>query len=339
MRIAAWRNALMPANLTPQYKKAEEEFRKAQTPREQVECLEQMLALIPKHKGTEKLQAELRSRLKEAKSELEAEKKAHKRGKSFKIPRQGAGQVVLVGAANAGKSRILAELTHAKPEVAPYPFTTREPMPGMMPWQDVAVQLVDTPPIMPGHLEGYLPGLVRAADLVLLCLDGSSDDAPEQTEYVVTTLQSKKTHVAVDTGFDDEDFGIVRIKSLLVVTHADDAQAADRLEFFRELVRIPFETQMIELDRRDSVEALRDRIYNMLQVIRVYTKVPGKPPDYSAPYALARGATVEDLALKIHKDLAGKLKFARIWGTGTFDGQSVGPQHVLHERDLVELHS
>lgn len=329
----------MPANLTPQYKKAEEEFRRAQTPREQIECLEEMLKLIPKHKGTEKLQAELKTKLKEARSELETEKKGPKRGKSYRIPRQGAGQVVVIGAANSGKSRILKELTHAHPEVAPYPFTTREPMPGMMPWQDVTVQMVDTPPIMPGHLEGYLPGLVRSADLVLLAFDGSSDNAPEETQTVVESLASKKTQLGAESGFDEEDFGIVRVQALIVVTHADDPQAADRIDFFRELTGCSLQVHQVELDRRESAESLRDKVYELLRVIRVYTKAPGKPADMTAPFSLPMGATIGDLAVKIHKDLAGKLKFARIWGAGVHDGQSVGPEHQLQDRDLVELHA
>ena len=171
----------MPANLTPQYRKAETEYRKAQTPEEEVECLKEMLRLIPKHKGTDHLQADLKKRLKEARAELTAEKKSPKKGHSYRIPRQGAGQVVLIGAPNSGKSRIVAEFTKAQPEVADFPFTTHEPTPGMMPWEDVTVQLIDTPPITASHIEPYLTSMIRAADEALLCLDGSSDDAPDET--------------------------------------------------------------------------------------------------------------------------------------------------------------
>ena len=219
----------MPANLTPQYQKAEEEYRRAQTPDEQVHCLEQMLKLIPKHKGTEKLQADLKTRLKEARGAAEHEAKTPKKvGKSYRYPRQGAGQAVLLGGPNAGKSRILAELTHATPEVAPYPFTTREPMPGMMAWQDVAVQLIDTPPITDTFFEAYMQNVIRSADAALLCFDGSSDDAPDHTAEVIRQIEQRKTLLARESGFFEDDLTQVRIKTLLVVRSRPEIGAAPR---------------------------------------------------------------------------------------------------------------
>src|SRR6516162_8691247 len=172
----------MAVNATPQYKKAEEAYRRAQSVQEQIDCLEQMLVLRPKHKASEKVQSDLKTRLKEARAELAAERAAPKKvGKTFRFPHQGAGQIAILGGPNAGKSRLLAELTSARPEVAPYPFSTREPHPGMMAWEDVAVQLIDTPPITDSFFESYLQNIIRSADAVLLCFDGSSDDAPDHT--------------------------------------------------------------------------------------------------------------------------------------------------------------
>jgi ribosome-interacting GTPase 1 len=329
----------MPANLTPQYSRAEEEYRRAQTAAEQVECLERMLQLLPKHKGTEKIQADLKTRLKETRAEVQAEKSAPKKGKVFRFPRQGAGQIVLLGAPNAGKSRVLKELTHARPEVAPYPFTTREPMPGMMDWEDVAVQLIDTPPVTDHQFDAYLPNIVRCTDACLLCFDGGNDDAPDQTAAVIRQFADRKTLLARESGFVEDDFSRVRIKTLLVITHGDDPDADVRLDMFRELGDFDLETIKVELDRPDSVSELRNRAYGLLNVIRVYTKAPGKPADYTSPFTLPQSATVEDLAARIHKELADQVKYAKIWGSGAFDGQSVGRDHVLADRDLVELHT
>ena len=330
----------MPANLTPQYQKAEEEYRKASSPQEEVDCLTKMLQLIPKHKGTEKLQADLKTKLKDAKADAAAVgKKAAKKGPSYRFPTQGAGQVVLVGGPNAGKSRILKELTNAEPNVADYPFATHEPMPGMMPWEDVKVELIDTPPATEHHVEPYLTNIVRAADAMLLVFNGASDDAPDETAAVVEQLRSRKTLPSDHTGFDEDDFSIVHVKTLLVVTRGDDPDVETRLEFFRELCDLPLETFRVEFDRPESVEELRNRIYALLNVIRVYTKAPGKQADYKDPYTLPAGGTVDDLAVKIHRDLAETLKYARLWGTSAIDGQQVGREHVLADRDLVELHA
>jgi hypothetical protein len=328
----------MAVNATPQYKKAEEEYRRAQTIEEQIACLEKMLVLLPKHKASEKVQSDLKTRLKEARGELAAEKAAPKKIRTYQFPRQGAGQVVILGGPNAGKSRLLAELTSAKPDVAPYPFTTREPHPGMMAWEDVSVQLIDTPPITDTFFEAYLQNIVRSADAVLLCFDGSSDDAPDHTAEVIRQIEQRKTVLARESGFVEDDLTQIRIKTLLVATRADDSACADRLAFFEEMFPARFDLQPVEFERAESTAELRDRIYKMLDVIRVYTKAPGKPADRKSPFTIPAGGTVEDLAEKIHKDLAANLTHARIWGSGVHDGQSVGREHVLADRDLVELH-
>ncbi|MBI1346541.1 TGS domain-containing protein [bacterium] len=328
----------MPANLTPQYSKAEEAYRRAQSAEEKLACLEEMLQIIPKHKGTEKLQADIKTKIKETREEQQAEKSAGKSvGKHYRFPRQGAAQVVLLGGPNAGKSRILKELTKAEPEVADYPFTTREPLPGMMAWEDVSLQLIDTPPITDSHFEPYLLNIARTSDLALLVFDGSSDDAPEQTQHVVEQFAQRHTVLSDHTSFDEEDFSKLHVKTLLVVTRSQDADWTERLGLLRELMPVPFQVISVNLDDSADRERLRNEVYQGVSVIRLYTKTPGKPADYSSPYTLPVGGMVEDLAGRIHRDLGEKVRSAKVWTFGSPDVRVVGKDHILSDRDLVEL--
>jgi ribosome-interacting GTPase 1 len=340
----------MPANLTPQYSEAEEQYKRAQTPEEKLACLKKMYSLLPKHKGTEKLQADLKTKMSDLKEEVEQAKKAPKKGVSYKIPRQGAGQVMILGGPNAGKSRLLSRLTKATPEVAAYPFTTREPQPGMMAWEDVSVQLIDTPPITKDFMEGYLSSMVRGADAALLLVDLGDDDGPSLADDVLQRLAETKTllegapaaPVPADQAGQSEDttidHRIVRVKTMLVANKIDLPGASERLEFVRELYGDRFPIHVISAEHGQGLEDLRTAIYRFLNVIRVYTKQPGKPPDMDAPFTCPVGSTLLELAALVHRDFAEKLKHARIWGTGVYDGQTVKRDHVLHDKDIVELH-
>jgi small GTP-binding protein len=329
----------MAANLTPQYLEAEADYKKAQTPEERLECLQRMWSLVPKHKASEKLQAEIKKKIGDTKREIEQEKKSPKKaGVSYKIPKQGAGQYIVVGGPNVGKSRLLTRLTRATPEVAPYPFTTREPHVGMMEWEDVRVQLIDTPPITADFMEGYLSSMVRSADAALLVVDLGDDDSPFGAEAVLERLAQTKTVLGSQPPAEIEDFSIQHVKTLLVANKVDLPGAEDRLGIVRELFGQRFAIHPVSLEHGTGVEELRTAIYRFLNVIRVYTKKPGKPPDMSSPFTLPIGGTVEQLAALVHRDLAEHLKSARAWGTGVFEGQTVQRDHVLHDKDVVELH-
>ena len=329
----------MAVNLTPQYHEAEEEYRRAQTAEDRLACLQQMWKEVPKHKASEKLQAELKQKISEAKKEAEQERKAPKKvGVSYKIPRQGAGQIVLIGPPNAGKSQLLTKLTKATPEVAAYPFTTREPYAGMMDWEDARVQLVDTPPVTADFLEPYLGSLIRAADACLFVIDLADDDGPFAAEAVLEKLAGVKTVLTGTLPADPPDPTVYYSRTLLAANKLDAEGAEDRLSIAREMFGDRFPIHAFSATVGTGLEELRTAVYRWLNVIRIYAKAPGKPADRAAPFTVPVGSTVHAFAGRVHQDFLETLKSAKIWGTGVFDGQSVGREHVLHDKDVVELH-
>lgn len=330
----------MPANLTPQYKEAEERFRQAASHEEKLAALHEMIALLPKHKGTEKMLAGLRQRL--AKLEEEGERAAHggHRVDLGHVKREGAGQWVLLGPPNAGKSSLLKALTHAHPEIGDWPFTTRAPQPGMMPFEDVQVQLVDTPAVAAGHTEPYLVNLAHNADGLLLVLDVAADDVEEALEALRGLLERARIWPATRPLPPDASPLLARRPVLVLANKCD----LDPDGTFAGLARdaagpgLPF--LPVSAERGDGIPALREILFRELKRVRVYTKEPGHKPDLGRPFVLPEGATVHELALQVHKDLAERLKFARIWGPkARFEGQQVDRHHVLGDRDVVELHA
>jgi len=329
----------MPANLTQQYLKAEENYRRATTPEEELQCLQVMLQEIPKHKGTDHLQADLKSKIAKIKKEIASEKGAGKKTRGLRIPRQGAGTAILLGGPNAGKSQLGASLTRAAPEVAPYPFTTTAPAPAMMPFEDVFVQLIDTPPITADYMDSHLHGLIRAADLALLLVDLESDDGIEQCQEVLDRLAQTKTRLAARSSLDEEDVGLSYTRTFLVPNKIDAAGAAERLELLHELLPLDFAEYVISAAHGTGLELLREAIFRSLDVIRVYSKLPSaKEADRDRPFTLRRGSTLLDMAGMIHKDFLESLKFARVWGEAVHDGTQVKGDYVLHDKDVVELH-
>lgn len=329
----------MPANLPPQYNKAEDEFRKALTPNDRLNKLREMFRLLPKHKGTEKLQSDLKQKISRAKDEVEGSKSVKKGGVSHRVPREGAGQVALVGGPNGGKSALLAALTNAKPEVAPYPFTTRAPYPGIMTWEDVRLQLVDLPPLTSDFFEHWVADVIRAADAALLVVDLESDDVIDAAEAALERLSQTHTLLLGNPSYDVEDERLQHIKTALVANKSDAEGAEDRLEIVKEWFGARFPMVCVSTLTGEGLDDLRRTTYDLLGVMRIYTKVPGKPADRSRPFTISQGSTVLDLAKEVHRDLEQSLKFAKVWGTGVFDGQTVKRDHELHDADVLELHS
>jgi ribosome-interacting GTPase 1 len=324
----------MPANLTPDYERAEQRYRAAATDDERLVALRDMFANIPKHKGTEKLQADIKRKISQLRKSVA--RRPAKGTDPYHVPHAGAGQVVLIGPPNSGKSSLVARTTHAPVKVADYPFTTALPVPGMAHWNDVQIELVDTPPVTPEHIPGGLLGTIRNADVIAIVVD-ASDDPLEQAETAINLLRSRGL-VLRTVARDHLDHSNPAEHCAILVLNKTDLADDETIATFRELYAIELEVCPISASTGAGVEQLIERLWQLLALIRVYTKQPHKPPDTTKPFTLEIGSTVEDLARLIHQELPAKMKFARIWGEGRFAGQQVHRTEVLHDRDVVEIH-
>ena len=314
----------MPANLPPQYFEAEKKFRLAKNPADKITALEEMLAIMPKHKGTDHLRAELRRRI--AKLIQVSEKKAATQRASMLIDKEGAAQVVVIGLPNAGKSQLVSSVTNASPTVAEYPFTTHIATPGMMEFENIQIQLIDTPPLTEQSIEWWLPHMIRRADALLVVVDLSN--APlAQVEAIFTELETRKIVVRES-----------KVKALIVGNKLDLANASENYLALKNKYERQLPIVAVSAKEGVGLEELKREIYQVLDIIRVYTKVPGRKPDFTDPIILERGSRLEDAAASVHKDFAAKLKYARIWGSGKHDGVMVKRDHVLQDGDIIELH-
>ncbi len=313
----------MPANLTPEYLEAEREYKAARTPAEKIAALERMLATIPKHKGTEKLQADIKRRISQTRKEAQQKKGGAHATPFYLIEKEGAGQVVLVGPPNAGKSLLVASLTNARPEVAEYPFTTRMPTPGMMHFEDVQIQLVDLPPVAPEYTESWLPQVLRYANLSVLMVDANEPAVLDQIDFIHRMLDEWR----------------VRRPGLLLANKSDLPGASENFAALKDLFGDGYPCLLVSARTGENLTVFARTVFDLLGLVRVYTKAPGKKPDLTAPYVARRGDTVLDVARMVHKDFAEKLKFARLYRLdGDRDGLMVERTYVVEDRDILEFH-
>ena len=330
----------MPANLPPQYLEEEKRFREAKSIPEKIKALESMLAIMPKHKGTDKLRGQLRSKLSKLKSESEKKGGAGKRWSLFSVKREGIAQALVLGLANVGKSQLVLALTNANPEVADYPITTRRPIPGMMPFENIQIQLVDVPPINFEIGEAWLPQMARNADILIIMVD-LGDDPLTQVEEIVARLEGIRIKPGGGEGeaIHSGEEGIFEPRKALIVANKVDLNGAkERERILRERYGRSFPVFSLSAQKGIGLEDLRRGIFEALEIVRVYTKPPGKEPEFSEPVILKRGSTVEDAATSVHKDFVSKMKFARIWGSEKYQGQMVKRDYVLRDGDVVEFH-
>jgi hypothetical protein len=326
----------MPTNLPPEYFKIKEQYRSAHSPQQKIKHLEEMLSVIPKHKGTDRLRGDLRRRLADLRSASKSKKGARRQESIFHIDRQGAGQAVLVGPPNVGKSSLVRTLTNATPEVAAYPFSTWGPTPGMMEMENVQIQLIDTPPLNEEHVEPELWNLVRGTDLILLVVDLQAYPI-QQLEDSVAML---KEHGIVPRHLAEKaqeiDHPILK-PTMVLVNKSDDEEFHDDFEVLQELMGPEWQMFPVSAATNRNLDALRRVIFDALEIIRVYSKPPRRDYDPSAPFVLKKGSTVEEFAGKVHRDFLDTLKTARVWGSAEYEGQMVGRDYVLQDGDVVEL--
>jgi ribosome-interacting GTPase 1 len=345
----------MPTNVTPEYRKAEEAFRQAQEPKERLVCLKEMLRTIPKHKGTDHLQADIKTRIKELTDELAGPKKGARRaGPVHSIRAEGAAQIALLGPPNSGKSSLHARLTGSRTDIGPYPMTTREPVPGMLPVHDIHLQLIDLPAISADYMESWIINALQPADAAMLVVDLTDPDCVNQVQVIIRRLAEKKIHLleqwpglktdpsvnVPDTTGDEEveDPFRIDLPTLLIANKADLDPEPDEVSVLEELAGVHFPALACSAQTDEGCARIGPFLFHGLEIVRVYTKSPGKPFVKDRPFTVRRGQTVLDVARLVHKDIADGLRYARVWGTEVFDGQQVGPEYCVCDEDIIEMH-
>ena len=330
----------MPANLTPQYREAEDHYRAAETHADKLAALQDMLRIIPKHKGTERMQSDIKRKIAKLREGDDKKTGQSKRGVEYNVDKDGGGQVVLIGPPNSGKSMLLSKLTNALPDVGQYPFTTHKPLPGMMEFEDIKIQIVDMPPISEEFTEPWMVAVARNGDAVLFVVDASDSDVLDQIETTLSVLEKHRLNLyGWEHGVPEDDTGSMFTQAALMVANKmDQPDSAYNLEIIREFYGDRFPIYPVSSETGVGLEKLKSDVFRMLDIVRVYTKIPGKPADMKSPFMLPQGSTLLDLTMTIHKGFAQKLRFAKIWGKEKFDGQMVSRDYELVDGDIIELH-
>lgn len=329
---------IMPANLSPEYLKLDERLHQAREPQEKLSLMREMLRVIPKHKGTEKMQADLKRRI----SALEetVDKQRRRGGRDlFHIAREGVGQILVAGPPNSGKSSLVAWLTAAAPAIANYPFTTQQPLPGMVAFEDVKIQLVDMPALSRDFTEPGLYNSYRICDRILLVADLGDPDPVASLQECIRLLDEHLIRVVAHPVTDEVGSLSTIEKRALIVANKLDLAGPGVREAFEAAYGATFRVYACSTETGEGIEALPALLFAELELVRIYTKKPGKKFVRDAPFVLPAGASVFDVARAIHKDIADSLRFVRLWGSGKHEGLPVPRDHIVCDGDILELHA
>jgi small GTP-binding protein len=389
----------MPTNLPPDAKKKWAEVEATRYPRERIQRMEEFLSLVPKHKGTMKLRGQIKKQIAILRKEIE-EKKRRKTGRSgpkLFIEKEGAAQIALIGLTNSGKSALLSAITNAKVEISPSQYSTREPVPGVMNYQDIQFQIIEAPALMKGSADGKAWGLqtlaiARNADGIVLLVDLSQDPI-EQLSIIVNELERARillskpkgrveierkymgaglriilvgrlldctmkdiqellrsyrisdavVKISGEAALDDVEDAIFEstiYKPAIVVANKIDMEGAEaNLKLLEDYVNGKLPILPASSEKRHGLGKLGEALFNMLNIIRVYTKEPNEKNYSKKPFILKRDATVYNLAKNIHSDFKENFAFAKVWAKRlVFSPQKVGATFVLQDGDIVEIH-
>lgn len=306
----------MPANLPPQFHTISAKLKGAKTVEEKISILEELLAITPKHKGTDKLQGNIKAKIAKLK---ERKPKKTKRETLYSIQREGARQTVIMGPANSGKSTLLNALTNAKVKVASYPFTTQIPQPAMMPYEDILIQLVDTPPLTEKS-PPWLRGILKESDGLLAIFDLSKDSVYQDIKNLKEILNNWR---------------ITNKKILFLGNKIDLEKSTINLK----KIEVRHKIKAISCLKKIGIEKLKKEIFDLLEIIRVYPKSPKKSsPDFGHPFILKKNSKLIELANQIHQDFVFSFKYARLFKGSSKIPQIVGKDYLLQDGDIIEIH-
>lgn len=389
----------MPTNLTVEAKKKWNEASLARRPPEKLQKLQEFLSLIPKHKGTSRLCAQVKRQIATLRREIRESRtrRVGRGGSKFFIEKEGAAQLVILGPTKVGRSSLLASITNAKAEVSDYPYTTQEPVPGMLQHEDLQFQLVEAPAMIKGAADGeawglQTLGLARNADGLILVVDlsqnpreqlslilGELEKARILTQKPKARVEIEKKHVGVglrivvfgqlvdcamrdveallsgygirdavvkihgEAKLDDvEDAifeGTVYRSAIILANKADILNAEEKIEQLKEVAGVEMNILPISCKTKSGLEKLGQEIFEMLDIIRIYTKEPDERSPSKKPFTVRKGTTILDLARQIHSDLYKQFSYAKVWSKRLrFSPQKVGRAFILEDGDTVEIH-